>query len=69
MSTHERIQRELDLLKTRFTFDYQPDGQWVRILTSVGMEPRINAASVPDPGAVSRRPTVRYLRARRASVQ
>src|SRR5438309_4138319 len=31
MSTHERIQRELDLLKTRFTFDYQPDGQWVRI--------------------------------------
>jgi len=31
MSTHERIQRELDLLKTRFTFDYQPDGQWARI--------------------------------------
>src|SRR5436305_13904877 len=44
-------------------------GSHHRILTSVGMEPRINAASVPDRGAVSRRPTVRYLRARRASVQ
>jgi hypothetical protein len=27
----ERINRELDLLKTRFTLEYQPDGQWVRI--------------------------------------
>ena len=28
----ERIQRELDLLKTRFAFEDHLDGQWVRIM-------------------------------------
>jgi hypothetical protein len=32
MSMQERIKRELDLLQTRFTFEYQPDGQWVRVV-------------------------------------
>ena len=28
----ERISSELDLLRTRFTFEYQPDGRWVHIV-------------------------------------